>query len=885
MKRFILVAVILTGLGSVFGQNIQATFENRNLIEVFRQLEQQYDLTFAYDNDLISPLSLKKKYFEATDLPDLLDQILRSFPLKYRLTDQKYVLVSAREQSLSQKQDNAPPLPSICGYVTDAQTGAPLPFGNIVLQGAQQGTAANEKGYFSLQTQMKQGDTLEFTYLGYRALKIPVSQLLNSPCQTIALEVSGIPFSEILIRDHSISFLKPSRNGQGIALHPDQMGRLPGWGENDLLRMVQLLPGVHSSNESAADLHIRGGTPDQNLILWEDIPVLHIGHFFGLFTAVNPNIAESVKVYPGNFDASQGGRVSGLIDIRGPEAGDSLGGHLSLNLINAQAYVHAPFFDKKAGLQLAFRRSYTDLIQSPTYKKLFNQVAGDGKIEDNQQQAEEESLDALLSPTFYFTDLNAKWHFNLSPSTRWTSSFYRGSDHLDYLVLFDEPYFYLRSDDRIDLGNTGASTVITHEWSPRLTSNVKWIYSRFVNEYEFALNIRPQNEMENRWHFSQNNNMREIGLQWNNRWQWYPGQWLNFGYQRSAYQADFVARQQEPMKDEQRFEEDIEGALHSMYLDMDLNFQDRLLVDFGLRHIRYSPYKNFLLLPRLSVNVQPFSRFPLRLKGNVGRYTQFVNQMITDNDLGLSEQIWLVAGEEQGLPLVQSNQWSAGLRFQEKGWIVDAEFYEKETFNLTSLNLRIDPSQENPYSLGQADIRGFDLLIRKKWRHFNTWLSWSVGRVHYQFPALNDGVAFFADHDQRHTLNWTSLLEYPRWGVSFSWHFHTGQPFTLPEGVDTFFNLDTQEWDYQVHLPYRNSSRLPSYQRIDISAYWRWPAGRSYQFTGGLSVFNLLDRRNIRDKKYYVIPPDPAASRPARLFFYDQPALRLTPNVFLELKF
>ncbi len=866
-------------------QQSSIVFEKRDLPSVFSQLEVTFDLTFAFDQDLIQSLSIKKNRYRASKLSELLDQLLGPLNLSYRITDQKFILIKKGPPAES---NNAPAQIekqlSICGYLQDALTGDPLPYGTILLKQSGRGVSSDDQGFFSMQSDFKPTDSLQISFIGYQAIDLSVGDLLEKPCKKILLQVAGFSIEEIVIKDYSIAFLKPSRLGQGIQLTSDQIGRLAGWGENDVLRMAQLLPGIHSSNESAADIHIRGGTPDQNLILWEDIPILHIGHFFGMFTAVNPNISESIKIYPGNFDASQGGRVSGLIDIRGPDAIDSLSGKVSLNLINAQAYLNLPIIKEQASLQLAFRRSYTDLLQSPTYKKLFEQIAGNGKIEDNQQQVSEDGLEALLSPRFYFNDLNVKWDWEISKDTRWTSSFYRGSDHLDYLVLFDEAFLYLRSEDNIDLSNTGLSTVLSHRWSSRLSSNFKWIYSSFRNEYQFALDIQQQDQPANRWRAAQNNDMSEAGLQWNNSWIWRRGQSLNFGYHRSAYRADFTVLQENPDGVAGMFEEKIRGTLHSMYLDLDLNLDDRLLLDIGFRHIRYAPYKNFLLLPRLSVIYDLFEGFPLQLKANVGRYTQFMNQMITDNELGLSERIWIIAGEEQGLPLVQTEQWSVGLRFQKRGWILDAEYYEKESFNLTSLNVQVDEAQSNPYSLGKAAIRGFDLLIRKKWRHFNTWLAYSTGAVKYQFPGLNEGLSFWADHDQRHTLKWTNLLEFPSWGISASFFYNSGRPYTVPDEVNTFYNEEEQGWEYALVFPLRNSQRLPNYLRLDLSAYRAWTLGKGSVLTGGISFFNLLNKRNIRDKKYYVIPPNERGTQPAQLFQYDQLALGMTPNLFIEWK-
>ncbi len=880
-KIFLIVGLCILLLDGLRAQETVWHFDQTSLESIFKSLEKQHKITFAYDYDLIASLTVPEKKYSGTGIEELLDQLLSPLGLTYRFTDQNYVLILKHKDTPSSSSEEE--MVQICGYLTDEADDRVLSYANIALKGTTMGTTTDETGFFSLSISQKPVDTLMITYVGYQPYAIPVQAFLGRPCLRLQLTEAGMSLVEVLIRDYAISFLKPSRLGQGIELRPADMGRLPGWGENDILRMVQLLPGIHSSNESAADIHIRGGTPDQNLILWEDIPILHIGHFFGLFTAVNPNIVQTIKVYPGNFDASQGGRVSGLIDMRGPDPGDSLSGQVSLNLINAQAYLNLPVIKEKASLQLAVRRSYTDIIQSPTYKKLFDQVAGNGKIEENEQQISEQALEAELTPSFYFFDLNAKWQWNFDEQTSWTTSFYRGSDRLDYQVLFDAPTIYFRARDQIELGNTGASTSLQHRWSHRLSSNLKWIFSSFKNRYDFSLNILSDFERERDLRFFQNNNMQENGLQWNNSWSWRPGQTLNFGYHRSAYQADFEVAEEENDR-VNTYTENIRGTLHSLYLDWDLNINDRLLVDFGLRHIRYAPYESFLLLPRLSVNYTPVQGFPLQIKSSIGRYAQFVNQMITDNDLGLSEQIWIIAGEGQGLPLVQSNQWSAGLRLQQKGWIIDAEYYEKETFNLTSLNLRLGSLQDNPFSVGQADIRGFDVLVRKKWRHFNSWLSWSVGEVRYRFPTLNNGEYFFADHDQRHTINWTNILEYPNWGVSLGWHYNTGRPYTRPSGVDAYYMEEGDYWDYDLRIPVRNDERLPAYQRIDLSVYGRWDGRQGERWMTGISIFNLFGHRNVRERPYYIIPPDPSAQQGAQLFFYDRPALGFTPNVFVEFQ-
>ena len=639
-----------------------------------------------------------------------------------------------------------------------------------------------------------------------------------------------------MVKDRAIALLRSAQNGNGVSFRPDQMATLPGWGDNDIFRMIQLMPGVHSTDESAANLNIRGGSPDQNLILWDGIPMYHTGHFFGMFSAFNPYAVSEIDVYRSGYGARFGGRVSGLVDIRAkPEELDSLEAGFGLNLINFHSYLKAPLFKGKAALLLAYRRSYTDIIQSQTYQNIFQQIAGRGKIEEHQRTAEEEQIDLQIAPQLHFSDLNIKLVIQPSHKSTGSISFYKGSDNLNYNLGFDDFGFFINSNDRVDLDNWGLSNFWEQKWGRKFSTSANLLFTRFNNDYRTFITFDKEKEYQAQ--LQQTNLIRENSFRIDNQWQFHPKHALNFGYHSSGlkvhYNWQFESVEENIFHSDQK---DLKSATQTFYVDYDLHLKDRFSLDFGFRYNYFSGTEEEFWEPRITLDYKPFKKGP-HFKAALGRYVQFVSQMVRYNDLGLGEQFWIMANQDYGIPVITSDQLSLGLWAERKGWLFDLEFYVKQVDNLTTLNLRFDEESENPYTRDTSSIGGMDLLLKKKWKHFSSWFSYTLGSVEYQFSQINRNEPFPASHDQLHTINWTNILTFRKWECSLSWIYGSGRPYTGIKGIEAIPVQDGEKPFYKVINGDRNQLRLPPYHRMDVSANYNFYGARKLKGKFGLSHF------------------------------------------------
>ena len=404
------------------------------------------------------------------------------------------------------------------------------------------------------------------------------------------------------------------------------------------------------------------------------------------------------------------------------------------------------------------------------------------------------------------------------------------------------------------------------------TARSDYLFTKFKQDYLAAATSDPEVFYENEGALF--NQMQDLGLRLENSWNFSEGQRLDFGYQFTDKTVDLHYSSKEPDSAAvEHISERFAGNIHTLYFDYAYTEPAQFSLDFGLRSSASPTLPQVYWEPRFNFDMLLTKQ--LHFKAGIGRYLQFVRRMIQYNDLGFGESLWIMANEKFRLPPVVSSQFTAGLWLDKKGFLLDVELYQKKIENLTSLNLIFNNRSNEPFSMGIADIQGLDILLKKKWKHYSSWLSYTLSQVTYQFPEINDGQLFPATHDQLHTINWTHLLEINAWNISLSWNYGSGRPYTGVQDVAINTNGNPV-----VNLAPRNARRLPPYHRLDMSAHYEWYTNGTHGKIG-LSVFNLYDRRNLFDKQFFVVTPDQAPSN-AELLQIDRQLLGFTPNLFLE---
>ncbi|MEL6142739.1 MAG: carboxypeptidase-like regulatory domain-containing protein [Bacteroidota bacterium] len=330
-----------------------------SLAEVLDDLEARYQLAFAYESSLVTDETVSVS-LKSASLRHTLSKLFQGTRIEYELVSDRYILLRKRKTSL-------PPTITLCGQVIDSLTGDPLSWANIQVVGTDQGTQSDDAGEFLLTGQWSTTQSIKVSYLGYKAYTTPIRLQLPPHCGKIILapDVQTMPMA--IVKEFTVDMLESKLEENKITFQPERIPTLPGWGEPDLLRSLQLLPGISSPDGSASNLNIRGGSSDQNLLLWDDIPIYQSGHFFGQYSAFNPYLVKSADVYRGGFGPEYGGRLSGVIDIKSkPIVSSEPRFGLGLNLISAHAFAEVPIAKNESTLLFGARRStQTSFVAQP----------------------------------------------------------------------------------------------------------------------------------------------------------------------------------------------------------------------------------------------------------------------------------------------------------------------------------------------------------------------------------------------------------------------------------------------------------------------------------------------------------------------------------------
>lgn len=889
-KPFLLLLLGFSWWHSLLGQQssptLSANFNNTELQFALNFFERIYDLSFSYDDEAVKGVRVTVR-FKKLPLHEAMQRTLNGTGLGFEVLDNQYVLIK--------KLDNAPaspPMPpaskpeySLCGTILDAETGEPLPGATAHIQGTPHGTTTNEQGKFKLEGDFSKDDSLIISYLGYLQQGFLVRPLLVKPCQEYRLHFAMLHIPDVIIRDFATDMIKVADGGNGFHFDKAKMPTLPGWGEPDVLRTLQLLPGIGSADESGARLNVRGGTPDQNLILLDGIPIYHTGHFFGLYDAFNPFVVDEVDVWRGNFGANYGGRNSSVIDISSKSGyGKKARYGIGMNLLSIQGFLDVPLRKNRMSLLFAFRRSYIDGLQSTAYKNFFNQIFQNGKV-TLQEKATDESEFITWNPVINFGDANLKLRWLGKKSQENALSFFSTSDRLDYQFAYDDGNYYTGTLDVVAASNAGMSWQHSAEWSPKFKVKYHAAFSAYLNDYTFQWNEEVR-ERPFIYQYTTKNHLNELSANFQHDWQVNDRHRMSFGYQFTGQEAGQTYRDTNAVTGVGHlfWADTVRTALHTFFADFAYNVSDRFDFNIGIRETYFPSRDLYYSEPRLNFNWFPFGKKPdvnFKVKGSLGRYWQFIYQVIELGDLGVGEPLWRFVGEnEEALELWQR---SIGLSVESKTTLLDLEYYHKSNRNLTSLNLRGERELDIPWSFdGNSVARGIDLLLRKRWRNYSLWLSYSRGEVNMQFPELNGGQPYPARHDIRDRWNWVNTYSWKKWEFAANLHLRSGTPYSVPGVVQVPCpDCTADSLTYALKFEQLNTQRLPNIFRLDLSATWKWKKKRNHGKVG-IAIYNATNRRNLLDKDYLL--ETPALDQPQDSYQLQELyrlAARATPSIFV----
>lgn len=802
----------------------QKNIKNAPLKEVLLLLEKKHQVKFSFSDKIVSNKKVSLKINDTDSIGYVIKKLERKAYISFSKITERYYTITALEKV------------TICGYVKDILNGEILEGATIVNEKKNKASITDENGFFELNNVLL-SDKIVISYVGYTPRIISVLKLHDAgKCLDIKIRTNSSLLSEVLVENYLTSGINKKKDG-ALVIQPQKLGILPGLVEPDVLQSLQLIPGIQSPNETVSGLHIRGGTPDHNLILFDGIKIYNSAHFFGMISAFNPYITESVKVYKGASGAQYGNHTSGVIDIEtGNEIVDKVSGGIGTNLTHADAYFKIPL-SKDLGVNFSIRRSYTDLINTPTIDKISKKVFQNTIIESNK-----ENPSSLVDneDTFYFIDHNIKFNYKASEKDFLSINQLHTKNKLDYLFNYDRGNFVTR--DILDIKNYGVNLNWERTWSSKVSQKTNIIYSNYDLDYTYNGEVkvgRPYTESS-----VKRNSIKSIGFNTSLKAQLSEKNSLHLGYNYVNNEVGYVLGRTYSNLPQFDYSINEKGHdnIHAFFLEYIFR-NDMFSLNLGNRITHFSKTNTTFYSPRLYW--EAILSDELSIKSSFEHKRQNISQLLefTTSDFGLENQVWLLSNDD--FPILKSNQFTLGFTYRENRWTFDFEYYNKTINGLTSFVSGFNSIQEE-FSSGRSDVSGFDLLIKKSWRNYSSWLSYGYQNNEFVFENINNGNGFPGNFDSTHNINWTHNLKLGKFDFSLGWNYKTGIPFTNAIGINN--NL-------QINFDSKNAQRLDNYERIDFSSTYSFYFSDNKKWKGkvGISLLNILDQRNTLSRDHSVL--------------------------------
>ena len=773
---------------------------------------------------------------------------------------------------------------SITGKIVEEGTGEALPFATILIEGTNIGTTTNLDGFFSLLDLPNKKVTLKVSYVGYENLLLEYDP--NNPPEKLSISLKPLSnqLEEVVVSATAYKVMDASSGISTTKISTKQLALLPNVGETDIFRSLQLLPGVSGTNENSSGLFVRGGTPDQNLVLLDGMTVYKVDHFFGFFSAFNANAIKDVQLFKGAFPSKYGGRTSSVVDMTGKTGSfEKVGGAASINFLSANAYIELPI-TKNLSFLAAGRRSYTDIIQSGLFDEISDNLIGDGGFDN--ANVDEENV-TIVEPEFYFFDWNSKLSYRPSDKDMITLSLYNGKDFLDESRTLDQEFplgenpgrIILSLAENLNWGNRGISTKWSRQWNPKFYSNVLVAGSEYFSEYDrdafLEVSIPAEDSIIGAGSrlTVEDNSVIDVTGRADFEWQNSNTAKTEFGFSFTNTKVEYSSIRDDTVT---ILERNQEAQFGSVYAGHERKWNG-LTFNVGTRLSKYRFRTSPLFEPRLNIAYQLTSK--VKLKGAFGIHYQFVNQIVNENLSEGSREFWLLADGED-VKISKAIHYVLGGAYEIDNWLFDVEGFYKDYSGLSEFSLRfrrgLEIEANELFFTGDGIARGVEFLIQKKQGRYTGWVSYTLSRVKNTFADFNEGLEFPALHDQLHEFKMLHSYEIGRWTLASTFIYGSGKPFSEPEGQYSIELLDGRTIDY-IGVGSKNGSRLPEYHRLDFSVHRKFDVDKWAKGDIGLSVFNLYGRQNVWYVEY-DFNQDPAVISSVNY-------LGFTPNLSLSIQF
>lgn len=722
----------------------------------------------------------------------------------------------------------------LSGYVKDSASGETIIGAKIQVRALKRGAVTNKSGYFALYLPSGVSHIVEVSSIGYAPSILEVR--LNENQQktiTFILSSSAVMGQEVVVQTDREKEMREAPQVSRVSIQPAQVAMLPKAGEADLFRILQLIPGVQTISELSSGLYVRGGSPDQNLILLDGSTLYNPSHFFGFFSTFNSDAIKDVDLIKGGFPAQYGGRLSAVLNVTNKD-GDLYNTHgkFSLGLISSRASIETPIGN--GALSLSGRRTYIDLILDAT-----------GLTEE------------LEIPSYRFYDLNGKFTQDLGDFDKIAVSGYGGSDALS-----------LSSDNAasrvsVGWGNQAGSVAWTHIFASNLFSRFAINGSHYFSLSEFGLGDNS---------FTFDNDIRDYSLHGDIEWFSGGNNLLKTGFQLSQYEfkLNIKAGNNPPNADI-----DLKPIYWAAYVSDEWKPNEEIAVTAGLRVDGITSNGDIGIDPRISARY--ILNENVTLKASYGIYHQYLK--LATNPLFTAFDLWMPVDSTQAAS--KASQYVLGVATVPwEGYSLEVEAYYKDMSNLVEIkpNIVTGNSLDDIFFLGNGYSYGLEFFLQKQIGDLTGWIGYTLAYNRRTFPAINDGETFPPIYDRRNDLNIVGTYRInDRWTVGSAFIYATGQSYSQTTAYYVAYEPDYAGKPIPIEGS-KNGLRLPPYHRLDLSATYSFGLFSDTRNAElNIDIYNVYNHRNV-----WVRRTEPGTNPPK---VEDIKLLPILPTFGIQVKF
>ncbi|HDS07173.1 MAG TPA: hypothetical protein ENO05_06050, partial [Bacteroides sp.] len=692
-----MTCLISTNVCSQYKEILIREYYIDKLLElVLLDLSMGYQIDFIYEKKDVSGIEIHNMNIKGLDLEATMRALLKNTGLDFSIEQGKVVRISpVSEKKEMSEMTAARKNIRISGWIYDHNTYETLPYATASIRGEPTGSIANVDGHFMLMNVPTDTSTIIFSFLGYETQQLKLKPETAISDLRIYMKPVDYRIEEVMIVGEEKKLVTCAEKTSQISLRPAQIDILPNLGEKDIFRTLQLMPGVSSGNETSSGLYVRGGTPDQNLILLDGFTVYHVDHFFGFLSAFNADAIKDVQLFKGGFESKYGGKISSVMELTGKTGNTRrTSGGVSISALSGSAHLECPV-SERLNFFVSGRRSYTDFIRSGLYNKI-NDMYNTSEESDHSMGGRFAQFS--MDPEFHFYDINAKATWKPNQEDIITLSFYHGKDILDKTAdvaagLGPRPpggefsdNFNMNTVDLLEWGNWGMSGKWSRQWTDRYYSNTTLAFSNYFsdrdNYRERSVTSDDGSVTTSRNGTIEDNNILDYTLRMDHEYRLTQDNTLEFGIQSTLLDVSYDYTRDDTLN---LVGMRTQGFTMAGYIQDKIYIKGKLTLVYGLRTTFYNQTRKIYPEPRASLNYRLNSRW--NLKFSTGKYTQFTNQVVRENVLEGNRDFWLLA-DDKTIPVSTAWHFIAGASYETPSYLVDVELFYKPMKGLAEYTMR-----------------------------------------------------------------------------------------------------------------------------------------------------------------------------------------------------